>query len=161
MARVRNAVIAALLAAHLPCYSQAQLAGRVSAVADGDTITVKTDNNRRIRIRLQGIDAPERTMPYSQISRRHLAELAKGKVVTFDPEKLDRYGRTVATVRLQDGTDVCLEQIKAGLAWHFKRYEQSPQERAAYAKAREHSVKCATCWLTATTSGRRGTWCLA
>lgn len=74
---------------------------------------------------------------YSQVSRRHLAELVMGKIVTFDPEKLDRHGRTVAVVRLQDGTDVCLEQVRAGLAWHFKRYEseQTPADRAAYATA--------------------------
>jgi endonuclease YncB( thermonuclease family) len=66
-----------------------------------------------------------------------LSELVIGKVVTFNPEKLDRHGRTVAVVRLQDGTDVCLAQIQAGLAWHFKRYEleQSPEHRASYAAA--------------------------
>jgi endonuclease YncB( thermonuclease family) len=111
--------------------------GRAIRVADGDTITVQTDDNRRVTIRLQGIDAPERTMPYSQVSRRHLHELVMGKVVTFNPEKLDRHGRTVAVVRFQDGTDVCLAQIEAGLAWHFKRYEleQSREERAAYGAA--------------------------
>ena len=53
------------------------------------------------------------------------------------PEKLDRHGRTVAVVRLQDGTDVCLAQIEAGLAWHYKRYEheQTPDDRARYAAA--------------------------
>ena len=60
-----------------------------------------------------------------------------GKVVTFNPEKIDRHGRTVAVVRLQDGTDVCLAQVQAGLAWHFKRYEneQSAEDGAAYAAA--------------------------
>ena len=72
-----------------------------------------------------------------------------GKAVTFNPEKLDRHGRTVAVVRLQDGTDVCLAQIQAGLAWHFKRYEleQSGDERAAYVAA-EAIAKAA----------RRGLW---
>ena len=91
----------------------------------------------RVRIRLQGIDAPERTMPFSQVSRRNLKELVDNKKVYFDPQKLDRHGRTVAVVYLQDGTDVCLEQLRAGLAWHFKRYEyeQAPDERAAYSAA--------------------------
>ena len=123
--------------------------GRVLRVADGDTITVQTEDKRKVTIRLQGIDAPERTMPYSQISRRHLHELLMGKVVRFDPEKLDRHGRTVAVVRLQDGTDVCLKQIEAGLAWHFKQYEreQTPEQRASYAAA-EVIAKAA----------RRGLW---
>jgi len=123
--------------------------GRVIRVADGDKITVQALDQRRITIRLQGIDAPERTMAYSQISRRHLHDLVMGKVVTFDPEKLDRHGRTVAVVRLQDDTDVCLKQIEAGLAWRFKRFglEQSPDDRAAYGAA-EAIAKAA----------RRGLW---
>jgi endonuclease YncB( thermonuclease family) len=110
--------------------------GRVIAVTDGDILGVQTED-RRVTIRLRWIDAPERTMPYSQISRRNLTDLVLNKVVTFNPEKLDRHGRTVAVVRLQDGTDVCLAQIQAGLAWHFKRYqsEQSPEDRAVYAAA--------------------------
>lgn len=88
--------------------AQDALTGHVVRVADGDTITVQLGNKRRVTIRLQGIDAPERTMPYSQLSRRNLQTLVMGKVVTFNPEKLDRHGRTVAVVRLQDGTDVCL-----------------------------------------------------
>jgi len=105
-----------------------------------------------MRIRLQGIDAPERTMAYSQISRRHLRELVINQVVTFDAERLDSFGRTVAVVRLQDGSDVCLAQITAGLAWHFKKYqdEQSDEDRAAYAAA-EAMAKAA----------RRGLWRIA
>jgi endonuclease YncB( thermonuclease family) len=66
-----------------------------------------------------------------------LSDLVLNKVVAFNPEKVDRHGRTVAVVRTSDGTDVCLPQIKAGLAWHFKRYEneQSAEERATYAAA--------------------------
>jgi len=115
----------------------ASITGRVVRVADGDTITVELQDKRRVRVRLQGIDAPELTMAYSLVSRRYLTDLVMHKMVTFSPEKLDRHGRTVAVVRLQDGTDVCLAQLQAGLAWHFKRYEreQSPEERAAYAAA--------------------------
>ena len=106
------AVAILLLSTGTPAQS---LQGRVTAVSDGDTIAVATEDKRRLRIRLQGIDAPEHTMPYSQISRRHLLELVRGKVITFNPEKLDRHGRIVAVVRLLDGTDVCLEQIKGAL----------------------------------------------
>lgn len=75
-------------------------------MADGDTITVEVEPKRRVTIRLQGIDAPERTMPYSRISRSHLSDLVLNKVVAFNPEKIDRHGRTVAVVRTSDGTDV-------------------------------------------------------
>jgi endonuclease YncB( thermonuclease family) len=54
--------------------------------------------------------------------------------------KKDRYGRTVGQVRLDD-TDVCLEQIKRGLAWHYKQYEreQSVEDRSRYADAEKEA----------------------
>jgi endonuclease YncB( thermonuclease family) len=116
--------------------SAEMIEARVTRVADGDTITVVTADKRTVRIRLQGIDAPERTMPYSQVSRRHLQELVMNKTLKFSPDKLDRHGRIVAVVRLQDGTDVCLAQIQAGLAWHFKHYE-AEQSVLASSAARE------------------------
>ena len=53
--------------------------GRVMSVSDGDTIAVELSDKTRVRVRLQGIDAPERTMPYSQVSRRHLHDLVSGQ----------------------------------------------------------------------------------
>ena len=128
--------IAAFCIAATTSHSSEVIRGRVIRVAAGDTITVQS-GERRVIVRLRSIDAPERTMPYSHVSRRHLHELVMNKVVTFNPEKLDRHGRTIAVVRLQDGTDVCLAQIQAGFAWHFKRYEleQPPEKRAAGAEA--------------------------
>lgn len=112
------------------------LAGRVVQVADGDTITVLDAVNTQHRIRLQGIDAPERAQPFSNLSRQHLAGLVAGKTVKVIWNKRDRYGRIVGTV-LVDGRDASLEQVKAGLAWHYKYYanEQSPDERQRYAQA--------------------------
>lgn len=136
--RVPNLVICILgFASTLAVAQPVVHTGRVVSVADGDTSRVELSNKSRIRIRLQGIDAPERTQPYSQVSRRHLHELVGGKEISFVPEKLDRHGRTVAVVRLKDGTDVCLAQIEAGLAWHYKKYEleQTPDDRARYAAA--------------------------
>jgi endonuclease YncB( thermonuclease family) len=146
---MRSAIVAALLLASVGTAYAASISGRVTGVADGDTLTIQTDDGRRIRIRLQGIDAPERTQTYSQVSRSSLQEMTAGQRVTFDVDKFDRHGRSVAVVRLSDGTDVGLRQIKAGLAWHFKRYEleQSPEDRAAYAAA-EAIAKAA----------RRGLW---
>lgn len=140
---------AALLTAMLasPGFA-ASTAVRVVSVADGDTLTVRFEDGQRVRVRLQGIDAPERGQAYSQVSRRNLEMLTMGKFITFDTEKIDRHGRTVAVVRVE-GNDVCLAQIEAGLAWHFKKYaqEQTPEDRAAYAAA-EAIAK----------AGRRGLW---
>ena len=56
----------------------ASIAARVVSIADGDTLTVQFEDKRRVRVRLQGIDAPERGQPYSQVSRRNLHELTMG-----------------------------------------------------------------------------------
>lgn len=111
--------------------------GQVVTVHDGDTFTLRTQDGVKRRMRLDGADAPERTQPYNQVSRRNLEALVANQTITATGDKVDRYGRPVVLVINGSGVDVGLEQIKAGLAWHFKRYEleQSPENRAAYAAA--------------------------
>lgn len=124
------------------------LTGRVISIADGDTLTVLDASNAQHKVRLAGIDAPERKQPFGNASRQHLAQLAFDKVVLVVHNKKDRYGRHVGKVAV-DGVDANLAQIKAGLAWHYKAYEreQSPADRTAYAAAE----------LVAR-SARRGLW---
>lgn len=112
------------------------LTGRVIRVADGDTVTVLDYWKTRHKIRLQGIDAPERGQPYGKASGKHLSGLVAGRHVVVEYEKRDRYGRVVGKVLLS-GVDVNLGQIKAGLAWHYKKYEmeQSAEDRGLYAAA--------------------------
>ena len=109
------------------------LTGRVVGIADGDTLTLLAGTNTPYKIRLGGIDAPERGQPFGNVSRRHMAEIAFGKQATADCYKVDRYGRLVCTVYV-DGKDLGLAQIDAGLAWWFRLYanEQPPQERLTY-----------------------------
>ena len=96
--------------------------------------------NIQHKIRLQGIDAPERRQDFSDVSREHLANLVFGKQVRIDYEKVDRYGRLVGKVWV-DGNDECLEQLKAGLAWHYKEYEkeQPPADRQLYASTEQEA----------------------
>lgn len=117
-----------------------QISGRVIALADGDTITVLDEARTQRKVRLAGIDAPERGQAFAQVSREHLADLIAGKFVTVSYYKCDRHGRLVGSVLL-NGRDVGLAQIEAGMAWHFKRYagEQSAAERQAYARAEERA----------------------
>jgi endonuclease YncB( thermonuclease family) len=114
----------------------ATLQGKVVGVADGDTITVLDDKKTQHKIRLQGIDAPEKSQPYGQKSKQSLHQLVHSKQVVVEFEKKDKYGRTVGKVLL-NGVDVCLEQIKLGMAWHYKQYasEQSATDRDIYAQA--------------------------
>ncbi len=112
--------------------------GRVINVHDGDTITVLDKDNKKTHIRLQGIDAPELKQAYGAESQQNLARLVLGKQVTIVWTKLDKYRRTVGTIML-DGRDINIEQVKAGLAWHFKKYEdeQKPEDRRTYAAAEQ------------------------
>lgn len=95
------------------------LEGRVVGVADGDTITVLGAGNRQTRVRLQGIDAPESRQAFGQASKRNLSDLVFDKQVVVEYEKTDSYGRTLGKV-VAFGRDVNLEQVRAGLAWHYK-----------------------------------------
>ena len=116
----------------------ATLQGKVVNVADGDTLTVLDDHKTQHKIRLQGIDAPEKSQPFGQKSKQSLSQLVHSKMVTVEFEKKDKYGRTVGKVLLND-TDVCLEQIKLGMAWHYKKYasEQPKTDREIYAQAEQ------------------------
>lgn len=112
------------------------LIGRVVAVADGDTITILDATNTQYKIRLAGIDAPEKGQPYGRVSRQRLADTVFTQTVEVQWSKRDRYGRIVGKV-LSDGRDVSLMQIGSGLAWHYKKYEkeQSAADRKSYAEA--------------------------
>lgn len=112
--------------------------GRVVGVADGDTLTVLDGSKQQHKIRLDGIDAPEKAQPFGQRSKQSLSDLAYNRNVQVQTHKRDRYGRVVGKVLL-DGTDLNLHQINRGLAWHYKAYaqEQSREDRVRYAAAEE------------------------
>jgi len=115
-----------------------ELIGRVVGIADGDTLTVLTPDYRKERIRLSGIDAPEKRQAFGQVSKQHLSDLAYGKAISVVFRKRDRYQRILGKVFV-NAADVGLDQIRSGLAWHYKKYEreQSPEDRVAYARAEE------------------------
>jgi endonuclease YncB( thermonuclease family)/methylphosphotriester-DNA--protein-cysteine methyltransferase len=115
---------------------QLVIEGKVINVHDGDTVTVLDATNRKYNIRLQGIDAPELKQAFGSVSQQNLSRLVLGKQVSIYWSKVDKYRRTVGTIML-DGHDMNIEQVKAGMAWHFKKYEeeQEPQDRITYAAA--------------------------
>jgi endonuclease YncB( thermonuclease family) len=112
------------------------LLGRVVSVADGDTITILDDTHTQHKMRLTGIDAPEQRQGFGNASKERLAEQVAGQSVAVEWAKVDRYGRKVGKVLLA-GLDCNLEQVKRGMAWHYKQYEreQSPADRQSYAAA--------------------------
>jgi endonuclease YncB( thermonuclease family) len=94
----------------------------VVAVHDGDTITVRAD--KTVKIRLDGIDAPELKQPHGQDSKQALSSLVFGKSVLIKPKSKDRYGRTIARVEA-DGVDVSIKQATNGFAWWYRQYAKN------------------------------------
>lgn len=138
MRLVRAALtVAAVITLAVPlAVTAAEFDGTIVGVADGDTVTLLDASKTQHRIRLDGIDAPERTQPHGQRARQSLAQLAHGRAAHADCPKVDRYGRAVCRVMV-DGVDVGLEQVRRGFAWHYVKYahEQRPADRADYARA--------------------------
>ena len=118
----------------------ATLQGKVVSVADGDTITILDSQKTQHKIRLQGIDAPERAQAFGNKSKQSLHEMVHGKQVTVDSQKKDKYGRVVGKILLNN-TDVCLEQLKRGMAWHYKQHanEQPKEDRETYSLAEQQA----------------------
>ena len=112
------------------------LAGLVVGIADGDTLTLLDAAHIQHKVRLAGIDAPEKRQAFGERSKQNLAGMVFRKQVTVEWTKRDRYGRVVGRV-LVGSEDACLTQVRAGLAWHYKAYEleQSPADRQRYAQA--------------------------
>lgn len=131
----------ALLALSFGC-SADTISGRVVAVSDGDTIKVLDSERRQHTIRLSGIDAPEKAQPFGQRSKESLSRMVYGKDVAVEWSKRDKYGRIVGKVLL-DGTDANLEQIKAGLAWFYRRYakELAAGDAPAYEQAEKAALQ--------------------
>ena len=112
------------------------LRGKVVKVADGDTITVLDAASNQHKIRLQGIDAPEKGQAFGKASGRYLSGLVAGRDVRVAWTKRDRYNRILGTVYL-DERNINLEMLTAGFAWHYKKYDSSPAYAQAESAARE------------------------
>jgi micrococcal nuclease len=105
----------------LPLYSQ--LIGKVVSIADGDTFTMLI-NNEQIKIRLHGIDCPEKSQDFGNVAKEFLSDLVFGRTVSVKKLDTDRYGRTIGMV-LMDSLNINEELLKAGLAWHYKYYDKN------------------------------------
>src|SRR5713101_5759996 len=116
---------------------------KVVSITDGDTVDVLRSDNFTYAIRLTGIDAPEHDQAFGTQSTQHLAGLISGKTVTLECQNERSYGRLICKILLRNGEDVDLDQVKAGMAWHYKQYEdeQSPADREAYATAECAAMK--------------------
>ena len=163
MSRVRNGrswvcflPAALLIVAHFAWGDT--LSGKVVGVADGDTVTILDADREQHKIRLQGIDAPEKAQPFGQRSKENLSRLVFNKDVRVEWAKRDKYQRIVGKVWVQPAScptcpmtlDVGHAQITVGLAWWYRKYanEQLPADRAAYEFSEEEAkAKRAGLWV--------------
>jgi len=99
----------------------ADFSGPVVSVLDGDTIEV-LHNNHPERIRLSGIDCPEKGQAFGQKAKQAASALAFGKNVTIQTHGKDKYKRTLGDVILPDGTNVNQELVKQGWCWWYRKY---------------------------------------
>ena len=144
---MRGVIVTVALA--LACSVHAEtVTGRVVGVADGDTITVLDSDKVQHKIRLAGIDAPEKKQAFGNRSKESLSDMVFDQTVNVETEKRDRYGRQIGKV-LVDGQDVNLVQVERGIAWFYRQYqrEQSPNDRKLY-EAAEDAAK----------ADKRGLW---
>lgn len=122
----------------------AGLAGKVVAVADGDTLTLLTPAREQVKVRLAEIDTPEAGQPYGAKAKQHLAELAFAREARVEVTDTDRYGRTVGRVRV-GAVDVNAEMVRRGAAWVYREYSRDRSLLGVEAEAR---------------AARRGLWAL-
>ena len=97
---------------------------RVVSIADGDTFTGLTTDNKQVKCRIYGIDAPEKKQAFGNRSKQTLSALIFGDQVHIKIQNKDRYRRAVVWVFTVEGKDVSAEMLKAGMAWHYKKYSK-------------------------------------
>jgi len=104
-----------------------EFTGRVVGVSDGDTITI-LHNGVGQKIRLNGIDCPEKRQAFGQRARQFTSDLVFRREVMIVEHGRDKYGRTIGDVKLGDGTFVNRELVRAGLCWWYRKYAQHDRE---------------------------------
>ena len=95
------------------------LTGTVVAVQDGDTFSVQRGSSL-FKVRLAEVDAPEMGQAFGKQARRLTEKMALGRKVRVDVMMIDRHGRRVGTVIVEDGRVLNEELVHAGLAWYYR-----------------------------------------
>lgn len=118
-----------------PALSDDLITTRVVDVIDGDSIIVLATGNKRIEIKLYDVDCPEQGQPFAEEAKQFISNQCLGQIILYRLVGIDIYNRTIATVYLEDGRDLNLALLKAGLAW----YHQSHTSRQDYADAEKEA----------------------
>lgn len=116
----RIPIMAPLLAVFFFATSWAAVPAAVVGITDGDTLRAVIDG-QEVKVRLYGIDAPEKRQPYGQASTTALKTLTQGHAITITATGKDRYGRTIGLI-YADGNNVNESMVTTGMAWVFRKY---------------------------------------
>jgi endonuclease YncB( thermonuclease family) len=125
-----------MLTGSVGAFAMAAFEARVVGVVDGDTVDVLRADRHTERVRLQGIDAPERGQPYGTRAKQALADLVVGHPMTVLPTGRDRARRLLADLQLPDGWSTRAKLVRVGMAWLFRKYSQDAALAALEAEAR-------------------------
>ena len=107
----------------VPAFAE-ELRGKIVSIADGDTCTLLDASKVQHKIRLNGIDAPEKKQAFGTKAKEALGEKIHEKEVRVEWSKKDRYGRILGDVYLGD-RHINREMIRDGMAWHYRQYSKS------------------------------------
>ncbi|WP_169975880.1 thermonuclease family protein [Campylobacter sp. RM16191] len=114
------------------------LGGKVVKVSDGDTITILQDK-QQIKVRLYGIDAPEKKQAYGEKSRKFLANLIAGQIVEVKEKGKDKYKRVLGVV-YYNGQDINAKMVSSGYAWAFVKYSKDYVKHQEYAVSKKFGL---------------------
>jgi micrococcal nuclease len=120
-----------------------QLKGRIIGVSDGDSVSLLDEKNVVFKIRLNGIDAPEKKQDFGNASKNFIGDLIYDKFVWVRTNGLDRYGRTIGTIYLNEnmiGKSVNEMSLENGMSWHYKKYDKNILWSNMELKAKEDKI---------------------
>jgi endonuclease YncB( thermonuclease family) len=124
-----------LLALILVAAPPETITAKVVSITDGDTLRILV-GKEQVKIRLAGIDAPEKGQAFGTKAKEVLDNMVKGKTVNVETQGLDMYGRTIGTITI-DGLNVNLELVKQGMAWRYTKYDKEKIYLQAEKEARQ------------------------
>lgn len=132
-------IVIVFVAALLPLVIwSAEIRGKVVAITDGDTVKVLDDlDGGLFRVRLAGVDAPEKGQDFGMAAKKHLSTMAFGKAAVVRYKSIDRFGRIIGKLTVA-GKDIAGQMLLDGMSWHYSAFDNSQEYAEAQREAQEN-----------------------